>query len=442
MQTSYDVAIIGGGPAGSTAATLLARAGKKVLVVEREQFPRFHIGESLLPFSTKTFDRLGIRSKLDSQFVIKHGAEIATTCGKHRLKFYFKNGFCMPYPTAYQVRRAEFDKILLDHAADCGAEVMESTKVERVEFEPQGAADGSGGESAGAQIRLYLKDTAAPVHARYVIDASGRQSLIGSQLGLKQTYAHLQKFSVYAHFENVEREEGIDGTLIRVIRGEDRWFWMIPLTTTRMSIGVVLDAAEFKRIKQEKRVSMEQFLEEAIAEQPVIAERTTRAVRTSEVHSAGDYSYRNSRLVGGGWLLAGDAAGFIDPVFSTGVFLAIHSGEQAADTLLTALAEPKRALSVLQNYEKRLQKVMSRYLRFVSAWYSKEFIEVFMHPHAPFQIPQAVNSVLGGNLLPSWGVWWRMEVFYLILKLQKWRGVCPRLDLTPGKPINAFHSVG
>ena len=273
-----------------------------------------------------------------------------------------------------------------------------------------------------------------PVRARYVLDCSGRNSLIGTQFGLKKPYAHLQKFSVYAHYENVDREPGIDGTLIRVIRGQDRWFWMIPLSPTRMSIGVVLDSADFKKARK----TPERFLEDAIAEQPVITERTPNATRATPVYSTGDYSYRNERLAGGRWLLAGDAAGFIDPVFSTGVFLAMFSGEKAADALEAALKNPAKSTSLFAGYEKAVQRVMNRYLRFVTAWYSQEFIEIFVRPEKRLQIPQAVNSVLGGNLTVSWGVWWRMELFYLLVKIHKRHKIVPPLDLTPGVPQREF----
>jgi flavin-dependent dehydrogenase len=273
-----------------------------------------------------------------------------------------------------------------------------------------------------------------PVEGRFIIDATGRNSLLGTQFGLKKPYPNLQKFSLYAHYENVDREPGIDGTLIRIIRGRDRWFWMIPLTPTRMSIGLVLDSADFKRAKKTPEV----FLEEAIAEQPVIMDRMSRASRASEVYATGDYSYRNSRLAGDRWLLAGDAAGFIDPVFSTGVFMALLSGEQAAEAVNIALAAPKRGAHRFRGYERNFHRVMDLYLRFVSAWYSPEFIEVFVRPEARFKIPQAVNSVLAGNLGGSWAIRWRMELFYLILKIQKRFAICPRLDLTPGEPKQKF----
>src|ERR1043166_6803375 len=320
-DTIYDVAIIGGGPAGSTAATLLAKAGRKVIVFEREKFPRFHIGESLLPFSTKTFDRLGVREKLDRAFLPKFGGEIMAASGAKGVRFYFKDGYRSQRDRAYQVTRSEFDKLLLDHSRENGAEVCEETEVKRIEF-------------LDDRVRLEIADGSNWVEARYLLDCSGRQTILGSFFNLKKTYSHLQKFSIFAHYENIDRLEGeMDSTLIRMVRAADSWFWMIPLTPSRMSVGVVMDTAKFRAM----RVSPEAALQKSIDEQPIMAERMARAERVTPIYSAGDYSYRNMKLFGDRWLLVGDAAGFIDPVFSSGVFLAIMSAEKAADTLDASL---------------------------------------------------------------------------------------------------------
>ncbi|MEP6708714.1 MAG: NAD(P)/FAD-dependent oxidoreductase, partial [Verrucomicrobiota bacterium] len=202
----YDVAIIGGGPAGSTAATLLARAGRRVVVFEREKFPRFHIGESLLPASMNVFARLGVREKLDRTFMPKYGGEIVAACGTTGTKFYFKDGFRSQRDRAYQVTRSEFDKLLLDHSRENGAEVREETTVEQIEFSNDGVA---------LQWRDARSSSSGTIHARYLLDCSGRQTILGNFFKLKKMYDHLQKFSVFAHYENVDRPSGIDGTLIR-----------------------------------------------------------------------------------------------------------------------------------------------------------------------------------------------------------------------------------
>ncbi|MBA3831356.1 MAG: tryptophan 7-halogenase [Chthoniobacterales bacterium] len=416
----YDVAIIGGGPAGSTAATLLAQAGRRVVVLEREKFPRFHIGESLLPFSTTTFDRLGVRAEMDRTFMPKYGGEIVAGCGTREAKFYFKNGFRSERDRAYQVTRSEFDQLLLNNSRAKGAEVREETTVQKIMLQED-----------RIRLEMAMPDGAeATLEARYLLDCSGRQTVVGNFLQLKKSYEHLQKFSIFAHFENVDRPNGIDGTLIRMVRGLDRWFWMIPLTPTRMSVGVVMDTVSFRALK----LSPEAALEKCVNEQPLVAERMTKAERVTPVYSAGDYSYRNVRLYGERWLLAGDAAGFIDPVFSSGVYLAVMSGEKAADTLDQVLRDPFHKRKLLRTYERGINSVMNLYVRFVSSWYSgKEFMEVFMNPTDILQIAPAVNALLAGNAGQSFAVRWRMWLFYFFVRAQRFIPFSPRLSLVPAK---------
>src|SRR5437764_5424176 len=412
----YDVGIIGGGPAGSTAATLLGRAGRRVIVLEREKFPRFHIGESLLPFSMQTFDRLGVREKLDRTFLPKFGGEIVAACGTKGVKFYFKDGFRSRRDRAYQVTRSEFDKLLLDHSRENGAEIREETEVTTLDF---------GSDRVKIEIET-VGGAKSTVDARYLLDCSGRQTILGSLFNLKKTYDHLQKFSVFAHYDNVERLPGKDATLIRMVRGLDRWFWTIPLTETRTSVGVVMDTTTFRATKLAPEAALEKF----IAEQPLMVERMKNAVRVSPIYSAGDFSYRNTRLAGDRWLLAGDAAGFIDPIFSSGVFLAIMSAEKAADTLEEVLRDESKRARLFKKYSRTVNRVMDVYLTFVNSWYNrgKEFIEVFLNPTETMQIAAAVNAVLAGNAGNNFAIKWRMWLFYFFVYAQRFVAFSPRLS--------------
>ncbi|OLD85356.1 MAG: hypothetical protein AUG81_12810 [Verrucomicrobia bacterium 13_1_20CM_4_54_11] len=374
---SYDVAIIGGGPAGSTAAILLSKAGRRVIVLERDKFPRFHIGESLLPFSMQTFTRLGLQEKLRAGFLEKFGGEIAEAGGEKAAKFYFKDGFGSRTDRSYQVTRSKFDKMLLDHAAESGAEVREETLVENVAFDRDGAMLSLRRDARSRVLGRAEARLSENTRACYVVDASGRNSVIGNKFKLKKSYQHLQKLSLFAHYEGLEREEGIDATLTRMVRTLQSWFWVIPLENDRTSIGVVLEAADFKS----SGLSAEEFFERAIAEQPLVRNRIGAGRRVSQVYTAADFSYRSERLAGDRWLL---------------------------------------------------DRAMDVYLRFVESWYGgKEFIEVFLTPTELFQIPPAVNAVLGGNIGNRFAIRWRMELFYLIVRLQRRWTLCPRLSLMP-----------
>lgn len=413
QQTTYDVAIIGGGPAGSTAAITLAAKGRKVVVLEKEKFPRFHIGESLLPYSMSAFDRLGIREKMPPISVAKHGGEVATACGQRCVKFYFKDGFRLKHHQSYQVERAVFDKMLLDRAREVGAEVREETSVEQLTF----ADDG---------VRLEIRgaDGKEEIRAAYLLDCSGRHSVVGRHFGLKTTYPNLQKFSCFAHFEGVQREGGIDEGLTRLVRAEDHWFWFIPINAKRTSVGVVMDIADYKA----RKLTPEAMLQWAFEDSAVMRERMRDATRVTKVYSIGDYSYRNRELTGDRWMLVGDAAGFIDPIFSTGVFMALHSGEECGNAIDEALSNPGRRAARFKRYERSMHKTMDMYLRFASAWYRPEFIEVFTSPTKRLQLAPAINAVLAGNLGSSFAIWWRMQLFYLVLFLQRYLPLCPRLE--------------
>ncbi len=417
MNLRCDVAIIGGGPAGSTAATFLARAGRNVIVLERDRFPRFHIGESLLPFSMDAFERMGVLPRLQSAgFVCKHGAEISSGCGGSETRFYFKDGFRSRRPTAFQVPRAEFDKILLDHARSCGARVFEETRVTGIDFLPQSVS--LAGHSADG--------SALSLEAGYLLDCSGRHSLVGTQLGLKCPYPNLEKFAVYAHYEGAAQPPGIDGTLTRMVRESDHWFWIIPLSDRRISVGVVMDTASYRSLKLQPGEILDLYL----SRQPIMRQRLEGAVRVTKVYASGDYSYRHASLHGRRWLMAGDAAGFIDPIFSSGVFLAILGGEKAATAIDRALHSPAAAPRLFARYERNLSRVMNLYLRFVQAWYRREFVETLLAPREFFDVVPAVNAVLAGNIGASFALRWRLWLFHAIVAIQRIAPISPRLPLS------------
>jgi FADH2-dependent halogenase len=414
MERAYDVAIIGGGPAGSTAGTFLARNGRKAVILERERFPRFRVGESTLPSINDVLERLGVRSKIDAAgFLVKYGGEIVSACGSARARFYFRDGWQSRHETAYQVERARFDQILLEHARESGCEIRQPSLVNGIELKPDG---------------VTLQTKQGTVQARYLIDCSGRNSLLANQLALRQPYPKLKKFSVFAFFENAASEDGEAGTMTKMIRGVDRWFWIIPLSPGKCSVGVVMDVDTYRSLRQ----SPENILRQCIAEQPELNRWLDKAKPCTPIYATSDLSYRVSKLAGDRWLLAGDAAGFLDPVFSNGVYLAFFSGEKAAQAVETALRDRLQASKAFKTYERAFQSRFKSYLKLVNAWYTDEFIEIFLHPRELLDIVPAVNAVLSGNPGRQLSLKWRMCAFYLLVFLQGRCGrLVPRLSFQP-----------
>ncbi|HET6373610.1 MAG TPA: tryptophan 7-halogenase, partial [Candidatus Polarisedimenticolia bacterium] len=319
-----DVIIIGGGPAGSTAGSLLAAAGRRVILFEKEVFPRFHIGESLLPFNMDLLARLGVAKSVEERFVEKWGARLISSDGAVSRYIRFAEGFVPGHPRAFQVLRSEFDEMLLRAAAARGVDVREGVPVTEASCSATEGCSvtvrepGPGGETRQATYR-----------GRFLLDASGRDAFIASKRRYREMMPDLKKGAVFAHYEGVERATGPEGGDIIIVVLRDGWFWMIPLPGARTSVGLVTDAAHLKRGGRTK----EELLDDALRRCPAAWSRMTNARRVSEVWSASDYSYECRGIAGDGYLLLGDAAAFIDPIFSTGVWLAMSSGEIAADTL-------------------------------------------------------------------------------------------------------------
>ncbi len=415
MNRLFDVAIIGGGPAGSAAGSLLAKMGRCVVILEKEKFPRFRVGESRLPRSLDSLERIGVKEKFDhAGFVVKYGGEIVSACGDKTVRYYFRNGRKAKRQTAYQVLRSKFDHILLEHARESGCEVRQETRVDAVEF--------------GQEAVTLIQEDQTRVRAKYIIDCSGRSNLIGSRYRLRQPISNLKKYSVFAYYEDVDRPDGEEGTLTRMIRAKDLWIWMIPLSEGLTSIGIVMDVEKFRAMQ----LRPEAALDVCLKNQPTAAKWMARAKRTTQVYATGEFSYRNSRLTGDRWLLAGDAAGFIDPVFSSGVYLALFSGEAAADALNQVLDRSPGKEKVFSKYERRVNAVLDLYLRWASAWYTQEFIEVFLFPKQFLEIVPAVSAVLSGNEGREFGIKWRLWIFNLLVTLQAHTSaIAPRLSLVP-----------
>jgi flavin-dependent dehydrogenase len=416
-MNSYDAIIIGGGPGGSTAGCTLAQAGKKVLILERERFPRFHIGESLIPYANEEFRDIGVWDKLEKAgFMPKLGAEFVLGNSKASTRVLFARFLSPGYANTFQVERARFDKILLDHAESSGCEVWQQTRVQSV------SVDGD-----GASVVCSRGGHTHEVRARWLLDASGRDALLGKQLKLPKTDLGLpKKFATFAHFLGVRRNEPPAHGHITVVRLEFGWCWIIPLDAEKTSVGLVQTLKHFQSSALEPAECFERF----VASTPELRWRMSDAVRTTEYRFAGDYTYRYLQNAGPRWLLIGDAAGFIDPIFSSGVMLAVKSGRLAArEVLMADENQTSLTLRAQRRYTRRVGRMCKVFLRMIKMFYDNSGFEVFMTPRPPRDSERAVNNLVAGNTNLGWRLRWRVWIFYLLCGVQRYFPIVPRLVL-------------
>jgi len=423
MTEFYDAVIIGGGPAGSTVATALARLGRRVVLFEREKFPRFHVGESLLPFNLPIFERLGVAEKIASAgFQKKYGAFFWNEATGGTRPVVFEQGMDDRHPVAYHVKRADFDKLLLDHAAESGADVHEESPVAEVLFE-EGAAAGVAVSSGGAK---------RDVRARIVVDASGQDALLSRKLGTRRFDSKLKRAGLFAHYEGFRwPEEHRPGDILLPI-DDGVWYWIIPFSDGVSSVGAVFDPARFRGEGRD----LEARFEDLVSRSARMRELLTGSRRSSGVFGISDYSASSARLAGDGYLLVGDAATFLDPVFSTGVFLAMATGEYAANAIDRALAKTERVTRAdLSTYEKKANRLFRRFRRFVYAFYDPVFFEAFCAKAPLDSMRAAVTTTLAGGIekIPLPARLWT-ELVFLGVAFDRFRR---RLGLGPKQPTVA-----
>jgi len=412
----YDAVVIGGGPGGSSAGTYLALAGKKVLIVEKEVFPRFHIGESLLPNNQSLLRELGVMEALEkSGFPRKYGAQFHLGNSSKSVKVLFRQGKFNREHQAFQVERALFDEILLRNAESKGAVVMEGTTVTKAENDRLG-------------VRVAVNDRQGNVgsyEADYLIDASGRGNFTGLRDGLRRNHPHLKKLAVFAHYSGVRLDEGDRAGDTVVVRAEREWFWLIPIGPTKTSVGGVLDG----QVYREMGLKPAEALQKLIAECPEMRERMKDATPLIPAQMTSDYSYQNRQLTGNRLLRVGDATGFIDPIFSSGVYLAMSSGKRAANAILDVMNGRRSERQAFASYEKRVLRAISFYNKMVDHFYTQPFMEVLLEPRKEiFSLVDAVNGALAGNLDDKWCIRWRMHLFYRLVRLQGKKPVLPRIS--------------
>ncbi|MFK7776874.1 MAG: NAD(P)/FAD-dependent oxidoreductase [Gimesia sp.] len=392
LDSEYDVIVIGAGPAGTTVAALLAEQGRKVLVVDRARFPRFHVGESLIPETYWQLKRLGLIEQLkQTAFPKKFSVQFITEEGTETMPFYFNKYKEHESSQTWQVLRAEFDQMLVNNARNQGATIQTGTQVLDLLTE--------GEQVTGVKIKLNSQET-QDIRAKIVVDSSGQTGFISNRFKLKVADPHLKKGTVWAHFKNAQRDTGVDegATLILQTESKRSWFWYIPLPDNVVSIGCTGDMSYM--FSKERGNSEEIFYQEV--ERCIgIKRRLTEAQPVTEFMTTKDFSYHTTQPVGPGWMLAGDALGFIDPVYSSGVFLALKSGELIADAINDAFAAQDFSVDKLSQWYPGYRNGLENFRKLVYAFYAPGFsFGTFLREYPQFKM-NLVDILIGDVFKPE-----------------------------------------
>lgn len=404
--------MVGGGPSGATVSRELARRGIEVLVLEAARFPRFQIGESFLPRTRDLLAEIGLADevaelpqtlKLGAEFVMGHGDDQPS-------EIRFADALGPSGDTAFNVARADFDRVLLAAARDAGVEVWEEARVRRI----LGLADDN--------VQLELAD-GRRVMARQLVDASGQAAVVGRHLGLRRVLPAHRKVAFFGHYEGVWRNPGDREGFITVVICDEGWFWVIPLDAERTSVGLVLDEAAFRQTGLGPR----QVLAWAIERCPEMKRRCARATPLGPSRSMADFSYRCAPYAGPGFVLLGDAALFLDPVFSTGVCLGMVSATRLAPRLAEILAGRRDADATRRWYRGFVESSSAAFFKLVDHFYDPAFRDLFLEAHGPLGIHRAAVGVLAGSVFPlPWALRWRLWLLDLSVALQRRVAVVPR----------------
>ncbi|HEY3809658.1 MAG TPA: NAD(P)/FAD-dependent oxidoreductase [Steroidobacteraceae bacterium] len=406
MQT--DVLIIGGGPAGSTAATLLARQGLRVSVMEKAHHPRFHIGESLLPANLPLLEKLGVADEVAAIGMPKRGAEFISSWDGQQQDFLFSEAWNSALPMAYHVRRADFDQILFRNAGRAGAELIEGARVTAVQL-----GDGTG----PVQVEVRHEDGSSQNwQARFLIDASGRDTFLANRLEAKHRNPHHNSAAIFGHFSGAERNPGEREGHISIYWFDHGWFWFIPLSDGSSSVGAVVWPYYLKtRLRP-----VNEFLLETIAMCPPLAQRLAQARLIRDAEATGNYSYSSALTHGRNFILLGDAFAFVDPVFSTGVMLAMQNAFDGAEAVASCLRNPAGTRAALRRFDRAVRHGPRQFSWFIYRITSPTMREMFMGPRNILRMKDALLSMLAGDIFgktPIWGALRAFKITYHLLSL-------------------------
>ena len=417
-RTVSDVAVVGGGPGGSTVATHLARGGLSVALFEREVFPRFKVGESLVPATMLLLERLGVLERVErGGYQVKYGATFHDQETNLGHTFYFLEG--MPWPNwTYNVPRADFDALLLDHSRKQGVAVHQPATVSEVAFDADGVTldVDSGGD------RLTHR-------ARFLVDASGRDSFLAARRGRRSRVPNLGKVALFAHYKGGARFPGREEGNVRIYLFEGGWFWWIPMANDLTSVGAVVHA----RVVRAHAGTPEALFAEMVQRCRAVTENLAGAQPVTPIHRVANFAYTNAPVVGSRFLTVGDAIAFVDPIFSSGVFIAMRSGELAAQAILAAFADGRFTARRFAAYERKVWRGVAPFFKFIHKYYEPSFLDLFLQPREKLGMVRAVLNVLSGGafIRMPWRVRASLALLFGIARVNTW------VRRRAGKPVES-----
>jgi flavin-dependent dehydrogenase len=386
-SNTYDVIVMGGGPAGSTVASILTREGRTVVLFEKEQFPRHHIGESLMTDTFWTFQRMGLLEKLkQSPFVRKYSVQFANPAGKESRPFYFFEANHHESAVTWQVTRAVFDQMLIEHAADQGATVYQKAQVKQVLFD--------GDRAIGVEVQMP-DGSLQQFHAKVVIDATGQTAMLSNKFRWRMRDPKLKKAVLYSYFKGAMREPDLNGGATLVLRtqaGSNGWFWYIPLENDITSVGIVADP---EYLVKGRGQDLAKIFHEEVEKCEPCRRRVEGAERVEKIYSILDYSYRSKQNAGNGFILIGDAYGFLDPIYSSGVLLALKMAELAADAIHDAFKHDDFSAARLGQFQAKLDQGIESMRKLVYAFYNEGFSFSQFLKKYPEQRVHVINLLIG-----------------------------------------------